>query len=69
MYFELLAGIFRGVVRRRWRPLSSGAQCDVELALEANHVTVNNEQKAGVTITEEMVQGIRKVYPLPDEHH
>ena len=51
--YELLYD--RGVVRRRWRPLTSDVQCAVELALEANHVTVNNEQKSGVTITEEVV--------------
>ena len=47
--------IFRGVVRRRWQPLSVDSTCDVKLALEVNHVTVNNEQKSGITITDEMV--------------
>ncbi len=29
--------------------------CDVGLALDVNHVAVNNEQKSGITITDEMV--------------
>jgi hypothetical protein len=37
--------------------LTSDVQCDIELALEASHVTVNNEQKSGLTVTEEIVSG------------
>ena len=44
-----------GVVTRRWRTLTSDMSCDIELALLANHIQVNNEQRAGISLTEEMV--------------
>jgi len=47
--------LLRGVVRRRWKPLSADVSCDVELALDVNHVTVSNNQKSGISITDEMV--------------
>ena len=53
--FSIFFPSHRGVVRRRWRPLTSDVPCNVELALEANHVFINNEQKSGVTITDEIV--------------
>ena len=34
---------------------SSDVQCSLEIALWANDVQVNNEQKAGVIVTEELV--------------
>ena len=40
---------------RRWRPLTSDLQCTLEMALLANHVQVLNEQKSGMSVTEEMV--------------
>jgi len=34
---------------------SSDVQCNLEIALLANDVQVNNEQRAGVSVTEEQV--------------
>ena len=44
-----------GVVVRRWKPLSVGSPCDLELVLLANHVMVNNNQRASVVVTEQMI--------------
>ncbi|XP_064399703.1 DNA helicase MCM9-like isoform X2 [Halichondria panicea] len=43
-----------GVVMRRWRPLTSDLQCNLEIAVWANHIQVLNEEKSGLSITEEM---------------
>lgn len=46
---------------RRWRPLISDFQCNLEIALWANHIQVLNEEKSGVSVTEEMVGGTKYV--------
>lgn len=43
-----------GVVLRRWRSLQDGERCDLEMFILANHVHVNNQQRLGVTITDEL---------------
>ncbi|KAK2562140.1 DNA helicase MCM9 [Acropora cervicornis] len=43
-----------GVVMRRWKPVYADSRCDLELVLKANHVSVNNGQRAGVVVTEEL---------------
>ncbi len=50
--------MIRGVVMRRWRPLTSDLQCNLEIALWANHIQVLNEEKSALSITEEMVREI-----------
>ncbi|XP_071997791.1 DNA helicase MCM9 isoform X2 [Engystomops pustulosus] len=47
-----------GVVMQRWKPLYVDARCDLELALKANYISVNNEQPCGVVLNEE----VRKEY-------
>ena len=57
-----------GVVLQRWRPLmyvmctsdfivlcSNSMTCQLELVLLANHISLNSEQRVGVTVTEEQV--------------
>ncbi len=56
--------MIRGVVMRRWRPLTSDLQCNLEIALWANHIQVLNEEKSGLSITEEMVREIPYNYTL-----
>ncbi len=34
---------------------SSEAPCDLEVALSANHIEVNNEQRSSIAVTEELV--------------
>jgi len=61
---------FRGVVIRRWQPVKlvkltvamvifcvyrESERANLELLLLSNHVSVHNEQKRGVVITDEMV--------------
>ncbi|CAH3157264.1 unnamed protein product [Porites evermanni] len=43
-----------GVVMRRWKPVFVDSRCDLEVVLKANHLSVNNEQRAGVVVTEEL---------------
>ncbi|CAH3154559.1 unnamed protein product [Pocillopora meandrina] len=43
-----------GVVMRRWKPVFPDSRCDLEVVFKANHVSVNNEQKATVLVTEEL---------------
>ncbi|XP_048387757.1 DNA helicase MCM9 isoform X2 [Stegostoma tigrinum] len=43
-----------GVVMQRWKPLSQGSRCDLELVLKANNLEVNNEQPTGVIIDEDV---------------
>ena len=41
---------------RRWRNVNLDVSCDIELALMANHVQVNNQQRGCVRgLTDEMV--------------
>ncbi|XP_066994088.2 uncharacterized protein [Anabrus simplex] len=42
-----------GTVLRRWRPITGGNRCDIELALQANHIEVCNDQRSSVLITQE----------------
>ena len=53
--------VYSGIIRQRWRPLTSDMSCDIELALQANHIQVNNEQRLSVSLTEEMVQIIKQL--------
>uniref|UniRef100_UPI00398EB161 DNA helicase MCM9 isoform X2 n=1 Tax=Pristiophorus japonicus TaxID=55135 RepID=UPI00398EB161 len=43
-----------GVVMQRWKPLTQGSRCDLELVLKANNLEVNNEQPTGVVIDEDV---------------
>jgi len=43
-----------GIVMRRWRSLQEGERADLEMFIHANHIRVNNQQRLGVTITEEL---------------
>ncbi|KAL9967665.1 hypothetical protein ACROYT_G025945 [Oculina patagonica] len=43
-----------GVVMRRWKPVFPDSRCDLEVVLKANHLSVNNEQRAGVLVTEDL---------------
>ena len=50
-------GVFRvGVVRQRWQPVRPDQRCKLELFIHANHVRSNNEQRSGVSVTEELRQ-------------
>ncbi|XP_074471552.1 DNA helicase MCM9 isoform X3 [Sebastes fasciatus] len=39
-----------GVMCQRWKPFYDGARCDVELALKANNMEVNNQQAAAALL-------------------
>ncbi|CAH0385263.1 unnamed protein product [Bemisia tabaci] len=43
-----------GTVRRRWRPFSQGARIDCELALQVNHISVCNDQRSSVLLSNEV---------------
>lgn len=45
-----------GVLRKRWRPLAREARCEVELAVEAQHVRVRNEEAGGSRVSREEEQ-------------
>ena len=51
------------------------SRCDLEVVLKANHVSVNNEQRAGVLVTEELKRefaefwGRYKDAPLQGRNH
>lgn len=45
-----------GQVLRKWHPLFHNEKCEVELLLHVNHVTVNNENKFGTRVPEELRQ-------------
>ena len=51
------------------------SRCDLEVVLKANHVSVNNEQRAGVLVTEELKRefaefwGRYKDAPLHGRNH
>ncbi|KAI9207376.1 MCM2/3/5 family-domain-containing protein [Polychytrium aggregatum] len=42
-----------GIVTRRWRPFFSGIRPDPEIVLYANHVRINNEQRANAILSDE----------------
>ncbi|XP_077409202.1 DNA helicase MCM9 isoform X2 [Vanacampus margaritifer] len=42
-----------GVMCQRWKPFYDGSHCDVELALKANNVEVNNQQGAASILIED----------------
>lgn len=46
--------IIHGVVLRRWQNLYEGERADCELIMVANHISVNNENKFGQGVTEEL---------------
>ena len=50
-----VSATFSGVIRRRWRPVTGDARCDISLVLSANHVTVTNQQRSSVLVTQTMV--------------
>ncbi|KAE8748816.1 hypothetical protein FOCC_FOCC004410 [Frankliniella occidentalis] len=43
-----------GTVLRRWRPLTAGSRCDIDLVVQANHLQVCNDQRSSVLVTQEM---------------
>ena len=43
-----------GVIIRRWRPLIPGSRCELEMAMEANNLQVANEDKARLSVTEDI---------------
>ncbi|XP_061099160.1 DNA helicase MCM9 [Conger conger] len=43
-----------GVVRQRWRPLYTDARCDLEIALKANFIEVNNEQSTAAMVLDDI---------------
>ncbi|XP_063969321.1 DNA helicase MCM9-like isoform X1 [Lytechinus pictus] len=45
-----------GTVMRRWQATYVDSKCEIELALKANHISVKNEQREVLTVTEEMRQ-------------
>ncbi|GFO31120.1 DNA helicase mcm9-like [Plakobranchus ocellatus] len=51
-----------GTVRQRWKPTMQDSRCDVEIALQANHVLVTNEQRNHVMITQEMKDEVRQFW-------
>ncbi len=51
-----------GIVMRRWRPLTADLQCNLEIAIWANHIQVLNEEKSDASVTEEMVRQINKIF-------
>jgi len=64
-----------GIVMRRWKPVFLDSRCDLEVVLKANHLSVNNEQRAGVLVTEELKRefaefwGRYKDAPLQGRNH
>ncbi|XP_030829996.1 DNA helicase MCM9 [Strongylocentrotus purpuratus] len=45
-----------GTVMRRWQATYVDAKCEIDLALKASHISVKNEQREVLTVTEEMRQ-------------
>lgn len=43
-----------GVMRQRWKPFYDATRCDVELALKANNIEVNNQQGAAALLMEDV---------------
>ncbi|KAK3910495.1 DNA helicase MCM9 [Frankliniella fusca] len=43
-----------GTVLRRWRSLTAGNRCDIDLVVQANHLQVCNDQRSSVLVTQEM---------------
>ncbi|KAI8929498.1 MCM2/3/5 family-domain-containing protein [Entophlyctis helioformis] len=43
-----------GTVIRRWRSLATNDRCDIEIALYANHIKLNNQIQATALLTDEM---------------
>jgi len=42
-----------GVLRKRWRPLQKDVRCDVEMAIDAQHVRVRNEEAGADRVSKE----------------
>ena len=42
---DLYSNLCRGTVIRRWRSLSNGDRCDVDISFYANHVIIKNETR------------------------
>jgi DNA helicase MCM9 len=51
-----------GIVKKRWKTSYEDERCDVELFLEANNVRVNNQQRFGLNVTEELISDFRKFW-------
>jgi DNA helicase MCM9 len=51
-----------GIVRRRWRPMMDNERTDVELFLEGNCIRVQNEQKFGVSLTDDLVANFKQFW-------
>ncbi|KAK3103220.1 hypothetical protein FSP39_017519 [Pinctada imbricata] len=54
--------IICGIIKRRWRPTSIDAKCDIEVVMQANHVQVTNEQRNIVLVTQELRNEITKFW-------
>lgn len=46
--------VITGLVRCMWAPAAREARCELELFIEANHVTVNNDKKSSVQVTADL---------------
>jgi DNA helicase MCM9 len=44
-----------GMLRKRWRPLQRAMRPDAELAIDALHVRVNNEERGAARVSKEAV--------------
>lgn len=44
-----------GTVKRRWKPVAVGNRHDIELYLRVSHLSVSNDEKTSVLITNETV--------------
>lgn len=53
-----------GTVLRRWRPLSTGMRCDIDLVVQANHLQVCNDQRSAVLVTQEMKEDFENFWKL-----
>lgn len=54
-----------GILQRRWlRPLVPGTRCDMDVILEANYVQINNERKAIVDISPDLLDAFGHFWRL-----
>jgi DNA helicase MCM9 len=50
------------VVIRRWKALISGERCDIDIAIVANHVRINNDQNVKSLMTDDLKNGFEKFW-------
>jgi DNA replicative helicase MCM subunit Mcm2 (Cdc46/Mcm family) len=51
--------VVSGVLRSRWKTPHEEQRCDLEVVLEANSLFINNQQRYGVNVTEEIVNDFK----------